>query len=574
MKRFLVYFKKYKAVAILGPVMVVIDVLAEIVQPALMSRIIDVGVAGRDIAYIVRTGLLMVGLALIALATNFGSVYFSSKASQGMGAELRKDIFAKIQTFSFANIDSFGSPSLITRLTNDVNTIQQTAMLVMRMLIRAPLVLIMAMVLAFTINAELAIILVIVLPVLVFVLTLIIGRGLPLFTRMQDKLDALNGRIQENLTNVRVIKSFVTQRTERKRFDVSNDDLMNATIKAMNVVILTMPVMMLLMNLTVVLVMWFGGNLVFAGKMQTGELISFITYMSQILMALMGLSQTFMMFSRSRASYRRIVEVQDTVVDIIDGPEAGFKVTLGEVEFAHVNFSYNATAEEPVLKDISFTAKPGEVVAIVGSTGSGKSTLVSLIARMYDPDGGTVFVDGHDVREYTLDALRQGIGMVLQRNTLFSGTVRENIQWGKEDATQGEIEAAAKAAQAHDFVSKMPEGYQTLLGQRGVNLSGGQKQRLCIARAMIKKPKILILDDSTSAVDTTTEMKIREAFGSFLKDTTTFIIAQRISSVRYADKIIVMDRGRISGIGDHNRLLADNEIYRQIYESQQEAVKE
>ncbi len=573
MKRFLIYFEKYRLPAIIGPTLVIIDVLAEIVQPVLMSKIVDFGIVGKNVGYIVQIGLLMTALALVALGTNFGSVYFASKASQGMGAELRKDLFAKVQTFSFANIDKFGTASLITRLTNDVNTLQQTAMLVMRMLIRAPLTIIMAMTLSFAINTRIAFILLFAMPVLSIAIVLIIGRGLPLFSRMQDKLDLLNANIQENLTNVRVIKSFVTQGYERKKFLSSNTDLMNATMRAMNVTIMTMPVTMLLMNITTILVIWFGGNMVVQKQLMTGQLISVISYITQIMMSLTALSQAFMMFSRSRASSKRIIEVLDAEVDIKDGPNAGLSVSKGQVEFKNVAFSYNKRASEEVIKNVSFEANPGEVVAIVGSTGSGKTTLISLISRLYDVDSGHVLVDGHDVKEYDLTKLRQGIGMVMQRSMLFSGTIRENIAWGKQDATTEEIEAAAKAAQAHDFIMEMPQGYDTVLGQGGVTLSGGQKQRMCIARAMIKKPKILILDDSTSAVDSATEMRIREAFNTLLQGTTTFIIAQRISSVRYADKIIVLDNGEIKGIGNHQSLMQTNAIYKEIYDSQQEEVK-
>jgi ATP-binding cassette subfamily B multidrug efflux pump len=573
MKRYLSLFEKYRRPALMGPVLVVIDVFAEIVQPALMSRIVDVGIAGRDVGYIVRVGLVMAGLALVALASNFGSVYFSSKASQGMGAELRKSLFAKIQTFSFANIDRFGSPSLITRLTNDVNTLQQTAMIVMRMLIRAPLMLVLALALSFAINAQLAMILLLALPILSAAIVLIIKKGLPLFSVMQDKLDKLNANVQENLTNVRVIKSFVTQKAEKKKFLASSAALRDTTVHAMSVTVMTMPITMLLMHMTTIIVLWFGGGLVAGGRLMTGQLISILSYITQILMSLTALSQSFMMFSRSRASNKRIFEVLDTPVDIEDGLEVGLSVTRGEVEFKNVSFSYHKGAEEEVIKDFSFKAEPGEVIAIVGSTGAGKTTLISLIARLYDADAGQVTVDGRDVRDYGLENLRRGIGMVMQRSMLFSGTIKENIAWGKEDATMEEIEAAAKAAQAHDFIMELPEGYDAVLGQGGMTLSGGQKQRLCIARAMIKKPKILILDDSTSAVDTATEMRIRGAFDAHL-DATTFIIAQRISSVRSADRIIVLDDGRIRGVGSHERLMADNAIYREIYESQQDEVKQ
>lgn len=570
MKRYLHYLKKYRAAVLLGPLMVLIDVVAEILQPMLMSRIIDIGVANQDVGYILRVGLVMVALAVVAIIAGVLNIVFSSKASMGFGTELRQDLFNKVQAFSFSNIDKFSSASLITRLTNDVTTIQQTLMMGLRMLVRAPFMLIGALALAISINAELALVLAVAIPLLFIVIGFILKMGFPMFTKMQKKLDRVNSTVQENLTNVRVVKSFNSQEAEKKKFDAVNRDLMGATIKAMSFLMTVMPVMMLIMNLSVIAVLWFGGQQIMAGSMLTGELISFISYITQVLISLMMLSLTLMMLSRSKASSQRITEVLDEPVDIQDGKDKEVRIRRGKVEFDHVYFQYQKDAKIPVLNDVSVIVQPGETVAIVGATGSAKSTLVQLIPRLYDVTSGSVRIDDYDVRDYSIDHLRSAIGVVLQKNTLFSGTVEENIKWGNEHATHEDVVKVCRAAQAHDFIMAMPKGYDTDLSQGGVNVSGGQKQRLCIARAMLKHPKILILDDSTSAVDSATEASIQQAFREDFPDTTIFLIAQRISSVSHADRIIVLEEGRIAEMGTHAQLLAQNGIYKQIFDSQQE----
>ncbi|SEJ46111.1 ATP-binding cassette, subfamily B [Dyadobacter koreensis] len=573
MKRYFPFIKKYRSAMILGPLLAIIDVFGEIVQPMLMSDIVDIGIRNQDTHYILKMGALMIGLSIVAIVGGVGNVYFSSKSSVGFASELRQGLFKKIQEFSFSNIDTFSSASLVTRLTNDINTLQQVVMMSLRLLIRAPLMLVCAVIFALQINKELTIIIAVAIPVLSFAIFFIMKKGIPYFTKMQQKLDRVNAAIQENLTNIRVVKSFVRSDFEEEKFSVANRDLMDMSVKASTIVVLIMPVMMLIMNVSIVAVVWFGGNKVMKGDLQVGQLMSFISYITQILIALMLLSMTIMMFSRASASSKRILEVLDTDVDIKDTFTANaenFHIKKGGVEFRDVCFKYKSESDFFVLKDINLKAAPGELIAIIGATGSAKTSLVQLIPRLYDVTEGEILIDGIDVRNYSLKHLREATATVLQKNVLFSGTIKSNLKWGKPDASDEEIIAAAKDAQAHDFIISFPQQYETLLGQGGVNLSGGQQQRLCIARALLKQPVILILDDSTSAVDTATEAKIRTALQENHNNTTTFIIAQRISSIETVDRIVILDDGRIIGVGTHDELIKTNAVYQEIYQSQQQ----
>lgn len=576
MKRYEKYIKPYLSAFLLGPLLMLTEVFGEIMLPKLMSLIINHGVANRDSSYIISVGLIMVLTAFIMALGGIGGAYFSSKASICFTSDLRGDLFSKVQEFSFRNIDQYSTGSLVTRLTNDIQQIQNVTMMGLRMMFRAPGMLIGALIMAFLMNAKLALVILVVIPVLALSIGLILKTAFPRFTVMQKKIDRLNSGIQESLTNVRVIKSFVREDFEKKKFTDMNQDLKDSSLSALNVVITTMPVMMLAMNITTLAVVWYGGNIIIAGNMQVGDLTAFTTYIVQILMSLMMLSMVLLQSSRAMASIKRINEVLDTEIDLSDenAKRKELLVEKGRVEFQHVGFSYSQSAEEKVLEDISFTAEPGQTIGIIGATGSGKTTLVQLIPRLYDAIEGRVLVDGVDVREYSLRNLRNGVGMVLQKNVLFSGTIEENLRWGNEEADMAEIRAAAESAQADGFVTSFTKGYETDMGQGGVNVSGGQKQRLCIARALLKKPKILILDDSTSAVDTATEARIRECFRSTLKNTTKIIIAQRISSVENADKILVLEEGKIIGMGTHEQLIQGCEAYQEIYYSQRDREKE
>ncbi|RGX54388.1 ABC transporter ATP-binding protein [Anaerotruncus sp. AF02-27] len=571
MRKILSYFSPYKKPIVIAVAFMLLDVVCEVIQPTLMSNIVGKGIQSGNIPYILGTGAIMILTALIAIVAGFGNARNSAIAGVGFAANLRRGLFEKVQQFSFKNIDDFSTASLATRLTNDVTLMQNSAIMGLRLMIRAPLMFIFAMIMAVRMNAELAVILCIIIPAVVLSLAFIIRKAMPLFDKMQGRVDALNGSVQENLTNVRVVKSFVRQDYEKEKFETANNRLMEASLRAMNVVIFNMPVLMFIMNMSAVSVIWFGGGQVIEGSLNVAEMTAFINYIFQILMSLMMLSMMFILFSRASASFKRAREVLETEIDLTDSENAERAPKIrGDVEFDHVSFKYAAEHEEYILKDISFTAKAGEVIAIIGGTGAGKSSLVQLIPRLYDATEGAVRIDGKDVRGYTVESLRSQIGVVLQKNTLFSGTIAQNLRWGNPHATDEEIVEAAKAAQAHDFIESFPNGYDTWIEQGGVNVSGGQKQRLCIARAMLKKPPILILDDSTSAVDTATEQRIRQAFDTTLKDTTTFIIAQRISSVKDADKIIILSDGKVSAIGTHDELLKNNEEYQEIYYSQQE----
>ncbi len=570
MKRYGKYIKPYLSAFILGPVMMIVEVIGEVMLPAMMADIINVGAANHDIGYIVSKGIMMTATAFIMMAGGIGGAWFAVKAAMHFGRDLRKDLFQKVQKFSFANIDSFSTGSLVTRLTNDITQMQNLIMMGLRMMLRAPGMLIGAVIMAFMMNASLAVIILIVAPLLAIAIGTIIRIAFPRFEVMQKKLDRLNSTIQEVLTNIRVIKSFVREDYEEEQFADANEDLKKSSLNAFKVVIIQMPIMTFAMNVTVIAVVWFGGNQILNGTMQVGDLTAFTTYVTQILMSLMMLAMVLLQSSRAVASSRRIGEVLDTEIDLTDEASTCTDrvVTEGKIEFRHVSFRYYKNNQEKVLDDIHFVIEPGQTVGIIGSTGSGKTTLVQMIPRLYDVDEGDVMVDGVSVKEYSLKNLRNGVSMVLQKNVLFSGTILENLQWGDEHATEAEVRKAAMAAQADDFVSHFPDGYETELGQGGVNVSGGQKQRLCIARALLKKPKILILDDSTSAVDTATEAKIRECFHTTLKQTTKLIIAQRISSVMDADMILVMEEGRIVGKGRHDELLASCSAYQEIYDSQ------
>lgn len=576
MKRYKKYVRPYLSAFILGPILMLTEVLGEIMLPKMMSLIINNGVANRDVSYIIWVGVLMVLFTLVMAASGIGAAYFASKASIGFTGDLREDLFVKVQSFSFKNIDDYSTGSLVTRLTNDIQQIQNLISMCLRMMLRAPGMLIGALIMAFLMNARLALVILVVIPVLALVIFLILRTAFPRFTAMQKKLDRLNSGIQEALTNVRVIKSFVREEYEEEKFKDMNLDLKESSLHAMKVVITTMPVMMLAMNITTLAVVWYGGNIIIAGDMQVGDLTAFTTYIVQILMSLMFLSMIFLQSSRAMASIKRVNEIMDTEVDLTDDASSrkDLKVQRGKVEFQDVTFSYDRENGEPVLEHITFTAEPGETIGIIGSTGSGKTSLVQLIPRLYDVSGGRVLVDDVDVREYSLRHLRDGVGMVLQKNVLFSGTIEENLRWGNEEATMEEIRQMAQSAQADGFVQSFTDGYDTDMGQGGVNVSGGQKQRLCIARALLKKPKILILDDSTSAVDTATEARIRECFQTTLKDTTKIIIAQRIGSVENADRILVLDEGKIIGSGTHQELLQSCEAYQEIYYSQRDREKE
>lgn len=576
MKRYAAYIKPYLSAFLLAPLLMLTEVFGEILLPKFMSLIINNGVANRDTGYIIRMGIIMVLTAIVMAAGGIGGAYFSAKASICFTSDLRDVLFAKVQNFSFKNIDQYSTGSLVTRLTNDVQQVQNVTMMGLRLLFRAPGMLIGALIMAFLMNAKLALVILIVIPFLSIAIVTIMVKAFPRFTLMQKKIDKLNSGIQEALTNVRVIKSFVREDYEEEKFQTMNQDLKDSSLNAMKIVIATMPIMMFAMNVTTLAVVWYGGNIIIAGNMQVGDLTAFTTYIVQILMSLMMLSMVLLQSSRAIASVKRISEVLDTEIDLTDenASRKDLKVTEGKVEFKDVAFSYSNEGGEKILEHINFIAEPGKVLGIIGTTGSGKTSLVQLIPRLYDVTEGQVLVDGVDVREYSLKNLRDGVGMVLQKNVLFSGTIDENLRWGNEEASEEEVRSAAEAAQADGFVTSFTKGYDSDLGQGGSNVSGGQKQRLCIARALLKKPKILILDDSTSAVDTATEAKIRESFSTTLKDTTKIIIAQRIGSVESADKIIVLDDGRIIGMGTHEELMKNCEAYQEIYYSQRDREKE
>lgn len=569
MTRLLRYLRPYWKTALLAPLLMLLEVATDLIQPALVARIIDKGIATGNLPYILHTGALMVGAALLGLGGGFGCMLTSSIAASNFAADLRLDLFRRVQEFSFANLDRFQPSSLITRLTNDVVQVQNIVLMSMRIMVRAPFLCIGGIIMAVLLNPRLALILIATIPALAATIGAVVKKGFPMFTEAQKRLDRVNYVMRENLAGIRLVKAFVRSEHERSKFDSANTRLTEISIAASRVMAAIMPLMMLLMNLSIVAVIWYGGNQVKSGNMRVGEVIAFINYLTQILFSLMMVAFILMTLSRAKASADRIKEVLETEPEIKSPPDAD-KTPLqsGEVVFESVSFSYDPPEGEPVLKDISFRARSGETVAVIGPTGSGKTTLVSLIPRLYEATEGRVLVDGRDVRSIDLKVLREGIGIVLQESILFSGTIRENILWGNENATDEEVIEAARAAQAHGFITKLPEGYNTRIGQGGVNLSGGQRQRLAIARALLKKPKILILDDCTSAVDLTTEAKIRAALRKLRGKCTIITIAQRISSVADADEILVLDKGRIVAQGTHAELLRSCPLYREIYESQ------
>ena len=572
LKRYKKYIIPYLSAFVIGPLMMLTEVAGEVMLPKFMSMIINNGVASRNVAYIGKMGTLMVLTVLFMAVGGILGAYFSAKASISFTSDMRNDLFRKVQQFSFENIDDYSTGSLVTRLTNDVQQVQNVLMMGLRMALRAPGMFLGALIMAFMMNRQLAVIILIVIPLLLAAILLILKTAFPRFGEMQRRLDRLNSGIQESLTNVRVVKSFVREDHEIEKFSKLNDDLKESSLRALRIVIATMPVMMFAMNVTTLAVVWYGGNIIIAGKMPVGDLTAFTTYIVQILMSLMMLSMVFLQSSRASASMKRINEIFDTEIGLNDdnAENKDKKVTEGRVEFKNVSFGYSGEngRKDLVLEGISFTAEPGQTIGIIGSTGSGKTSLVQLIPRLYDVTGGEVLVDGVNVKEYSLKHLREGVGMVLQKNILFSGTIEENLRWGNEDAPMEDVIRFSESAQADPFVKTFKNGYDTEMGQGGVNVSGGQKQRLCIARALLKHPKILILDDSTSAVDTATEAKIRESLYHDLKDTTKIIIAQRISSVQEADQILVLEDGKIIGHGTHEELLKTCEAYSEIYTTQ------
>lgn len=556
----------------------IVEAVCELALPSIANMVYNrVSVAESDTvdlkSYVIKTGMLMFALAMTGLLGGIATMKTSSIAGQKFAYRLRRDLYTKTSEFSFKNIDTFSTASLTTRMTNDVTMLQNTVMMSLRMLVRAPSLLIVSAIFAFRINAKLSMIILFLLPVILAIVVIVLKFGFPLFRKMQKKIDVLNRVVQENLIGIRVVKAFVREDKEKEKFRLASDDLAKQGAKAAGVVVTVMPIMMLLMNVVIVYIYYNGSMNAAAGVMDVGQISVLSSYVVQVLMNIMMVSMFLLQFTRAKACGDRVVEVLETEIDIVNPQNAYIPENpKGHIEFKNVDFGYHKN--DKVLENISFTAEAGSVMGIIGSTGCGKSSLVNLIPRLYDVTGGQILIDGVDVRDYDISALRDLTGVVLQKNVLFSSTIKENIRWGKADAADEEIIDACKAAQAHEFITAQPNGYDTDLSQGGLNLSGGQKQRLCIARAMIKNPKILILDDSTSAVDTATEAKIRESFYTKLKDTTVIIIAQRISSVKNADKILVLDEGKIAAIGTNEELLESSEIYQEIYKTQQKGVLE
>ena len=561
------YLRKYWGYSILAPLLMLIEVVCDLLQPNLLAKIIDQGIPSGDISFIIQTGLTMVGVAVIGMIGGFGCTIVASIFSQKSGTDIRYELFTKVQGFSFSSLDRFSTSSLLTRLTNDVVQVQNLLMLLLRMFVRAPLLCIGGIFMAISLNAKLSLILVVIVPIVGFTLFVIMKKGLPLFTKVQEKVDRVNQVVQENLSAIRVVKAFVRERKEKKRFHTANKNLRDMNVKAFKLMILTMPIMMLCVNVSVIAILWFGGVQVNAGTMQIGQIMAYINYMTQILIALMMITFLLIYFSRAQASANRINEVLQTKIDIVNVSNPIVKpIRKGIIQFDSVSFAYHSTS--PILSNISFSVQQGETIGIIGGTGSGKSTLLQLIPRLYECTSGQILIQGNNIKNYDLHTLRQSIGFVLQNTILFSGTIRDNLKWGNENASQETIEESARIAQAHTFIEGFPKGYDTVLGQKGVNLSGGQKQRIAIARALLKVPPILLLDDSTSAVDMATEARIQENLRKVLKNTTTFIVAQRVNSIMNADTIIVLEEGTIASIGNHSKLMKESSLYQEIYRSQ------
>ena len=573
LKKLARYTKGYGIYILLGVLCSVGESVLELELPQAMSEIVDVGIANGDRSYILLTGLKMFLMAIAALLCGVGAAALAAKASMGFGANLRQAEYEQVQRFSFANIEHFSTASLITRLTNDISSVQMTLFMGMRMCVRAPVMLITALIKAMEISLDLSQVFLVVIPLLIIAVAIVIRYVGPFFTALQSATDDLNLVVQENLNAVRVVKSFVREDEEKEKFRVRSDKLRDTAERAFGFVVTFMPIMIMLMGGTIVSIMWLGGHDVAEGSLLSGDLMAFFTYASEILMSLMMVSMVLMILTRAIACGKRVVEVLDEQPQITDnGADEALTVENGDIRFDHVYFKYHPTAEGWNLTDIDLHIESGMTVGILGGTGSAKTTLVSMIPRLYEVNGGAVYVGGRNVKEYTMEALRDGCAMVLQKNTLFSGTIRENLRWGRAEATDQEIEEACRMACADEFIEKMPDGHDTYIEQGGTNVSGGQKQRLCIARALLRHPKVLILDDSTSAVDTATDAKIRAALKTALPDATKLIIAQRITSVMDADRIIVLDDGHVVGLGTHEQLMESCSIYREVYESQQEGV--
>lgn len=568
LKKLLPFTRNYRKFLLATPILMVGEVLMETLIPLLMGKIVDVGIANGNLGYVLKIGGLMALMSILSLCFGAGAARFSSVGGAGFAKQLRKAMFDKVQTFSFYNIDRFSTASLVTRMTTDVNNAQNMVMMCTRMLFRAPFMLVIATILAARINGELVMIFFVAVPILAVAILLVMTKAHPRFAAMLKKYDALNASVQENLIAIRVVKAFVRSGHEKEKFNKSADDVRQMQMKAEKLIIFMMPIMQMIVYVCICAVLWFGGNKIVAGTMLTGELISFISYVTQILSSLMMMSMLFLNLVLSRASLGRIVEVLNETPDIRNGENPVKEIPDGSIDFDNVCFSYKKDSKNYILSDVNLHIRSGEMIGIIGATGSAKSTLVQLIPRLYDVSEGRICVGGHDVREYDIEALRDAVAMVLQKNVLFSGSIRDNLRWGDKNATQEEIEAACRAAQAHEFIMSFPDGYDTDLGQGGVNVSGGQKQRLCIARALLKHPKVVILDDSTSAVDTATDASIRRALREEFSQITTLIIAQRIASVMDADRIIVLHDGRVADMGTHDELMQRSEIYRDVYTSQ------